>query len=98
MRSLPDPATLDDLGEELDRQFQRDLELAYRVVDRLRRDDRLSEQSWWIYRERVLLDRPAAEVAKELGLNVRTVYQRCYRVAKLLAREGKRVAPDGVSD
>lgn len=84
----PDPASLDDLSDDLSRRFAGDLELAQRVVERLLRDGRLSDVSWRIYQQHVLAGRPAAEVARENGVSTPSVYQRCYRVAKLLAREG----------
>ena len=91
LRLYPDPASINGLSDELYQRFARDLDTAHQIVDGLRRDKKLSDLSWRIYHEHVLVGRPAAEVAAECGVSPRSVYQRSYRVAKLLARAGKDV-------
>lgn len=86
----PDPASLDAASDDLSQRIAADLDRAHRLVDGLLRSNRLSAQNWRIFQHYWLRGRPAAEVARENGVSQPSVYQRCYRVAVLLRREGER--------
>jgi RNA polymerase sigma factor (sigma-70 family) len=73
----------DDLGHEIELEYQR--ELLSKALQRVRQ--RVSERDWRAFSLRFIERRHPAEVASELGTTVRLAYISTARVLKLVKRE-----------
>jgi RNA polymerase sigma factor (sigma-70 family) len=80
----------DDLVRRLEEEFDLELlDVAMRVVR-----DRIAARTWDAYRLTACEGRPAAEVAKDLGMRLGTVYQARSSVTRMLQEEVRRLQDD----
>lgn len=87
--ALLDPASLDDLADELDLCLSRDLREAEAAVERVR--GRIKADTWEAYFRTAILGQSAIEAADALGLSVSAVYMAKQRVGAMLREEGRAV-------
>ncbi len=83
----PDPASLDELADDLDEQFRAECRLAEKVCDCVR--GRVLPHTWEAFARTYLDGRDAREVAGQLGLTLSGVYKARDRVRRLLEEEGR---------
>lgn len=76
-------SSTDAIGELIDAEYHR--YLLGRAVAVLRAE--FEEKTWSAFWENVYKERPAAEVAAELGMSVAAVYQATSRISRRLRRE-----------
>jgi RNA polymerase sigma-70 factor (ECF subfamily) len=82
LEATPAPPDTEGLVRELDATLGRDLQQAQQVAARVRA--RVEPRTWQAFERTALGGEPAAEVARELGLTVRAVYEAKRRVGKML--------------
>ncbi|HTU21257.1 MAG TPA: sigma-70 family RNA polymerase sigma factor [Gemmataceae bacterium] len=87
--ALLDPASLDDLVEDLDARICRDLEAAEAVIEKVQA--RVNPSTWEAYYRTAILGEQAGPVADDLNLTVAAVYMAKNRVGTMLAEEGQAV-------
>jgi RNA polymerase sigma-70 factor (ECF subfamily) len=85
--ALLDPASLDDLADEIHLGLSSDLRKAEAVVERVQM--RIKSDTWEAYYRTAILGISAIETADTLGLSVRAVYQAKQRVGTMLREEGR---------
>ncbi len=85
--ALLDPASLEDLADELDHHLSRDLREAEAAVERVR--TRIRPETWEAYYRTAILGNSAIETADALGLSVPAVYMAKQRVGVMLIEEGR---------
>jgi RNA polymerase sigma-70 factor (ECF subfamily) len=83
----PDPASVDELADELDEEFRADCERAERVCTRVR--SRVQAHTWEAFARTYLQSQEIREVAHDLGLTLSGVYKARDRVRRLLEEEGQ---------
>lgn len=79
---VADPKAADELSVAIERQANTS---AAEVLARVRA--RVHETTWQAFHQTLVEQRPAKDVAKELGISVSTVYKDTYRVKKMLHEE-----------
>lgn len=89
---VADPKAADELSIALERQVNAS---AAEVLARVQA--RLHETTWQAFYQTLVEQRPAKDVAKELGISVSTVYKDTYRVKKMLHEEYGHVHPPAES-
>jgi RNA polymerase sigma-70 factor (ECF subfamily) len=85
LANLESPHATDELSDQIEPLCQ----TALAVVDRVRAH--LEETTWQSFYQWQILERPAAEVARELGLTVGAVWKNAARVTKRLIEENSHV-------
>jgi RNA polymerase sigma-70 factor (ECF subfamily) len=86
-----DPASVDELADELDEEFRADCERAEQVCARAR--GRVQPQTWEVFARTYLQGEEVREVARNLGLTLSGVYKARDRVRRLLEEEGQDGSP-----
>jgi RNA polymerase sigma factor (sigma-70 family) len=86
LSSWPDPASVDELADELDEEFRADCERAEQVCARVR--GRVQPHTWEAFTRTYLQGQEICEVARDLGLTLSGVYKARDRVRRLLEDEG----------
>jgi DNA-directed RNA polymerase specialized sigma24 family protein len=87
--ALLDPASLDDLTDDLDQRLAHDLGEADAAAQRVRA--RVKPSSWEAYYRTAIAEETALEVAEALGISITAVYQAKHRVQAMLEAEGRDV-------
>jgi DNA-directed RNA polymerase specialized sigma24 family protein len=88
-----DPASLDELADDLDEQFQADYRRAERICARVRA--RVQPITWEAFTRTYLQGQDAREVARQLGLTLSGVYKARDRARRLLEEEGQANSDSG---
>lgn len=86
VKNLSARGGIEELVEHLDRALEEDLKAARQIAERVK--GQVKAHRWQAFWWTVIDDRPAAEVAEELGMSVADVYVTAHRVGKLLRKEG----------
>lgn len=85
--TLIDPASLDELVDDLDARLTQDLRTAEGVIERVRR--RVKPSSWEAFYRTVVLGHDAIATADDLELSVAAVYVARRRIGQMLKEEGQ---------
>lgn len=89
LQTLLDPASLNNLADEIGLCLSSDLRKAEAAVERVR--ERVKTESWEAYYRTAILGISAVEAADALGLSVPAVYMAKQRVGAMLQAEGRTV-------
>ncbi len=87
LHGWPDPASVDELADELDEEFRADCERAERVCARVQ--GRVQGHTWEAFARTYLQGHEVRDVARDLGLTLSGVYKARDRVRRLLEEEGQ---------
>lgn len=87
LEALPDPASIDNLADEIDWHLSSDLQKAEAAVERVRA--RIKPDTWEAYCRTAILGNSSVETADTLGLSVPAVYMAKQRVGAMLREEGR---------
>jgi RNA polymerase sigma factor (sigma-70 family) len=87
----PDPASLEELANDLDEQFRAEWRRAEQVCRGVR--GRVLAHTWAAFSRTYLDGEDAREVAGQLGMTLSGVYKARDRVRRLLEEEGRAVPP-----
>jgi RNA polymerase sigma-70 factor, ECF subfamily len=86
--AIASPEAADELSLAIENQAnQSDAEMLARIRSRLQ------ETTWQAFYQTLVEQRPAKDVAKELGISVASVYKNSYRVKQMLHKEYGHVEP-----
>jgi RNA polymerase sigma-70 factor (ECF subfamily) len=89
LEQLQTPAEIEDLVRELDDSLSGEVQRAQQIAARVR--ERVKPVTWDAFWRTAIEERPAAEVAAQLGLTVTSVYVAKNRVGKLLRVEAAKL-------
>jgi RNA polymerase sigma-70 factor (ECF subfamily) len=89
LEQIPAPADVDGLVQELDDGLAAELQRAQRVADGVRA--RVEDHTWQAFWLTAIGERPAPEVAAQLGMTTAAVYVAKNRVGKMLRQQAARV-------